>query len=406
MTKARGVLLVGAGADLAEALRTLLAREPRVRLLAAPEPQEALEVARRERPALVLVDAGTRPTGAMELIRALRLEPDARDWTLAWIAGAGDPEIRAGEDGPDHVVTRPVTAARLGEVIATAFRRADLEERVAADRLQIEAMEERHAADRRDLEALAEELERNAERVPALLVALLELGIPGALDRGLRTAQLATRIAARFDVPAELVGDLEQAAKLHELGRLVSSPRSRSSGDALVEPWAYAVSTVAILKRAEGLDGTAEVISGLYENWDGTGRPSRWQAGQIPLRCRILRVVVDFIAALERDRHPSTAALLESFEEHAGTLYDPLVLVHLKALLEGRAENEVLGSTVLLPITELAQGMVLAEDLYTDGGLKLLSRDTELTPATLEVILRRHRAEPILQGATVRRSAA
>jgi hypothetical protein len=50
--------------------------------------------------------------------------------------------------------------------------------------------------------------------------------------------------------------------------------------------------------------------------------------------------------------------------------------------------------------------MVLAEDLYTDAGLKLLSRGTELTPATLEIIQRRHRAEPILNGAAVRRPAA
>ena len=38
--------------------------------------------------------------------------------------------------------------------------------------------------------------------------------------------------------------------------------------------------------------------------------------------------------------------------------------------------------------------------------MKLLARDTRLTPASLEIIMRRHRLEPILQGAAILRKSA
>jgi hypothetical protein len=59
-----------------------------------------------------------------------------------------------------------------------------------------------------------------------------------------------------------------------------------------------------------------------------------------------------------------------------------------------------------MAIDKLRVGMVLAEDLYTDSGVKLLTRGTAITPTALDTIRRRHRMEPILRGAVVQRAAA
>jgi hypothetical protein len=233
---------------------------------------------------------------------------------------------------------------------------------------------------------------------------VVDLGLPGALDRGLRIAELARRVSERFQIPAHLLRDLEVAARLHELGRVVAPDRARAGAD--LGPWQYTQSTVAILGQADELAGAAELVASIYENWDGTGHPAHWRQGQIPLRCRILRVLVDFFAALARRGAPTSEQVIAGMQEHAGTLYDPMVIVHLKSVLGHESDGEWLGSSVLVPIEELRVGMVLAEDLYTNSGLKLLARDTALNPATLEVIQRRHRAEPILQGAAVLRKTA
>ncbi len=148
------------------------------------------------------------------------------------------------------------------------------------------------------------------------------------------------------------------------------------------------------------------MIGGIHENWDGTGHPRHDLQGQIPLRCRILRVVLDFTAMVDGPSGQPIDAVLERIEDHAGTHYDPMVVVHLKNLVGGLDERHWRGASVLLPIDELRVGMVLAEDLYTDSGLKLLTSGTTLTSATLQVIQRRHRVEPLEHGAAVLRESA
>jgi hypothetical protein len=172
-----------------------------------------------------------------------------------------------------------------------------------------------------------------------------------------------------------------------------------------LDDWKYIVGTRAIFSQVEGLAGATELVGALYENWDGSGHPDHLQSGQIPLRSRILRVVVDLFAALGTRVNPSTTEVLEELQDHAGTRYDPMVIVHLRAVLQGANDGDVRGKRVVVPVPELKVGMVLAEDLCSDSGLKLLARSTRLTPQTLEVIRRRHAAEPLANGATITRDS-
>jgi hypothetical protein len=161
-----------------------------------------------------------------------------------------------------------------------------------------------------------------------------------------------------------------------------------------------------MLIQVDGLRGAAEVAGGMHENWDGTGLPDHRLQGQTPLRSRILRVVADFLEALESGGDREVEEVLRDITEHSGTRYDPMVVVHLQALVHKGAEGEGRNQFAIVPVHMLAVGMVLAEDLCTASGLKLLSRDATISPAALEAILRRHELEPILHGAVVYRKAA
>jgi len=83
-----------------------------------------------------------------------------------------------------------------------------------------------------------------------------------------------------------------------------------------------------------------------------------------------------------------------------------MVMVHLRALLSGAGEHEQHAGDLHVPENELLVGMVLAEDLCTDSGIKLLARETRITHATLDLIHRRHQLEPIVHGAAVLRQSA
>src|SRR5688572_24023575 len=85
-------------------------------------------------------------------------------------------------------------------------------------------------------QALRERVESDGDRMEALLFALLELGVPGSIDRALRNAELARRLAERFDIPESFRDDLELAARFHELGKL-AAPSDRVPSSRVANGW-------------------------------------------------------------------------------------------------------------------------------------------------------------------------
>jgi len=143
----------------------------------------------------------------------------------------------------------------------------------------------------------------------------------------------------------------------------------------------------------------------IYENWDGTGLPNRWRQGQIPLRSRIVRTLVDFFAALGDNRSEVSIEdldeALEVLSRHKGTWYDPMVLEHLAAAVKADPQGCLLPAKYRIPIGRLNDGMVLAEDLRTIGGVKLLAAGAKVTDRNLEIIRQRHLSDPIIDGAWI-----
>ena len=255
------------------------------------------------------------------------------------------------------------------------------------------------------MERLHGELGHSFDGLLNLLIHLIDLGLPGATERGKRLTKLARQMAERFEVPGELLTDLALAAQLQEIGKVVDAAHYASG--AMAQPdWHYAMVSASLLEQVRRLRGASELIGGIFENWDGTGMPHHWVSGQIPLRSRILRVALDFFRLVDGgDRSlPSTPAqAVEQMRDHQGTWYDPLALVHLESVALDRPREEWHSTRQQVGIDQLAVGMVLASDLCTSSGIKLLARGATISRSTLDVITRRHLADPIIDGVWVRR---
>jgi response regulator RpfG family c-di-GMP phosphodiesterase len=384
MTRPATVLLVAPDPRLVEACHREV-EAAGARLLVAADQVLAASFWGREQPCLVILGEGLSPTSALDLAGAMRSRPEPTDPLVVLVEGGAQATLRRGPlpAGVDEVLAGPIFASEVAARLRMAQGWREVREALAA------AVSE--------LARLRRALDPRRAEVVALLLRLLESRLPGAGDRGARVAELAGRIAERFGVPADLAPDLELAARLHEVGRLATEPEM-SEGDQPA-PWRYVLDSKAVLGELTGLHGAAELIGGIYENWDGSGFPDHLRQGQIPLRSRILRAVLDFF---ELGGTGSIDAVLNRMNERAGTAYDPLVLVHLAAVVEGLQAGAGAGRSATIPISDLREGMVLAEDLYTESGVKLLKRGTVLTAAALDTIRRRHRFEPILRGAAVR----
>lgn len=96
-------------------------------------------------------------------------------------------------------------------------------------------------------------------------------------------------------------------------------------------------------------------------------------------------------------------AAIEVLKEHSGTWYDPLAVVHLESIVLDRPRSEWRTSRMQVGVDQLHEGMVLAADLSTSSGVKLLAKGATVTASMLDVIQRRHLADPIIDGVWIAR---
>jgi PAS domain S-box-containing protein len=113
------VLVVDDNRDAAESLALLL-RSRGVRVETAFDGAEALDVARRLEPAVVLLDLGMPGMDGFEVAQRLRAEPACRDARLVALTGWNQPSVReqCARAGFDHHVVKPVQLEALEQLLA------------------------------------------------------------------------------------------------------------------------------------------------------------------------------------------------------------------------------------------------------------------------------------------------
>ncbi len=369
----------------------VLSSESSLRVVTAANGVEGLQLARELHPDMIISDYRMPEMDGFEFCRQVRSDPELAGCMFIVLSGFSDTvlKVRGLDIGVDDYLTKPIEVPELLARVRAGLRMKALQDELRRDRDQIETL---HA-----------ELGRSFEQLLQLLIHLVDLGLPGAAERGRRIRLLAGRIAERFEIPAELVADLELAAQLHEIGRVVDA--AHHPGGGVYPDWHYAVVSATLLDQVERLKGASELIGGLYENWDGTGMPNHYVSGQIPLRARVLRVAIDFDRLVSGDtgRRRSPAEAVEELGDQMGTRYDPLAIRHLESVVLDQPREQWETTRSQVGVDQLLEGMVLAADLCTSSGIKLLSKGTTISRSMLEVIERRNLADPILDGVWITR---
>jgi hypothetical protein len=137
----------------------------------------------------------------------------------------------------------------------------------------------------------------------------------------------------------------------------------------------------------EDLRGSAAILRGQMERFDGNGFPDGLKGLQIPLGARILALAVDYYnlqqgAMVQRHLRPEEAKSL--IMDASGKRYDPNVITAFRQIVDGGAEDSPNGVEVLSG--ELLPGMVLARDLVSRDGLMLLAADHVLDARMIQQV--------------------
>lgn len=332
------VLVVGESADTTTSMCQSLAAGL-FRCTAAIGSREAFAVARRIGVDVALVDvSGLRPDEGLRLARQLREE--TRDLGVVLVAASRSLEdlIDALRLGVVDYLSKPLSTGELADAVqravewrtAVQLSRGELnrhEEEMADKVVQIGSALTEAAL------ASTDDLARSLEPLFGTRVA--------AFAHARRVAAGSLSLAHAMDVAEPLLGHIERAALLHDVGKLaipqaiLQKPWPLSEGEhAIVR--SYVIVAAAVLSRVPFLAPTAEIVGATREFYDGRGYPHGLRGTAIPLGARVIAVAEAFDKLNGGRARPDKRAVdLANAEliRSAGSRFDPdVVHVWLRSL--------------------------------------------------------------------------
>lgn len=184
-----------------------------------------------------------------------------------------------------------------------------------------------------ELDGAYDKLELNLREQLEMMVKSIEARDPYTSGHSRRVAALSKSIATDLGLDAKLVDEIENAALLHDVGKIHAefAPLLSKEGRLTEEEWevmkshsAKSAELVALFSRFQG--NVVDSVRWHHERWDGKGYPDGLAEDAIPLGARII-MISDTIDAMSTDR-PYRKAL--SFEKvtselvkYRGIQFDP-----------------------------------------------------------------------------------
>lgn len=169
-----------------------------------------------------------------------------------------------------------------------------------------------------ELDVAYDRLEVNVREQLEMMVKSIEARDPYTSGHSRRVVALSKAIAQDLGIDSKLVDEIENAALLHDVGKIHEefAPLLSKEGRLTEEEWEImkthatkSAELVALFSRFQG--NVLDSVRWHHERWDGKGYPDGIAADKIPLGARII-MIADTIDAMSTDR-PYRKAL--SFEK-------------------------------------------------------------------------------------------
>ena len=383
------ILLVDDEPSALELLGAALEGENAYHVVPAATVGEAQRMAELHLPSLAIVDVNLVGENGLDFCLWMRRHAILRDAVIMILTGASltEQKLRGFEAGADEYLTKPFNPPELLSKVRALMR--------------IKGMQDELKNDREELGRLNDALGSTLDAVTALLVNLINLRVPYAAARSEAAAAFARWIGERLELSPEARRTLDLASHLHEIGKVIMTDdvlgksRSAWTEDDRIALSQFPLFGQMIVGKVPQLGGVGRVLRHQMENYDGTGLPDHRMREEIPLASRILRI----INAVQEERaegRETLAEVLECLRRGRGTLFDPHLLVVSEEYLNVIERPSWAEGKRQVSVAQLEEGMVIAADLQTSSGIKLLPADSTLTRGMIDRIQARHQVDPII----------
>lgn len=286
------------------------------RLSFAKNGPDALELVKKERPGLILLDVMTPGMTGFEVCRQLKTDPDTHTIPVIFVTALTDEadETEGFNAGGVDYINKPISPAIVRARVRTHLSLVHIDE-----------LKNTHVE-------LIRRLGRAAEFKDN------ETGM-----HVIRMSQVSARLALQMGMSAGFAEQLLQAAPMHDIGKIGIPDR------VLLKPGKLDDEELAIMRThpqlgANILDNSSSPLIRLahsvamyhHEKWDGTGYPFGLKGEEIPIEARIVAVADVFDALLSKRPYKEAWPLEKAIEEiksQSNRHFDPVVVEALLACL-------------------------------------------------------------------------
>lgn len=383
------ILVVDQKRETDSALAHTLTREGIFEVILTHDWQHGSMQAKELKVDAVLCDGSMPWSDVLEFCRNIRSDHELAS-TVFIIIGPPqgiDEKVRGLEAGIDDWIEKSVPASLIvGKVKAWLRTREHYKE----SRKNCEILKEK-----RDV------LQANFKELTTIIVKTLDTYMPGLNDRAKKAKAIAEHISEKLSLEEEEKKKIIVGALLHEIGK-VGLPQAIAEKDynklTIAEREAYthhAAIGSMIVSSITWFKDSAFAIYHQLENYDGSGIPDALMGDEISVGAKIIRAIV-FQEELYRSGL-STEGIIENIKSSLNRALDPLIAEHLISFLEEHSES-LQSSKTRLTVDELKEEMILAEDVYSSSGIKLLPKGVTLKEKMIKILSERNSVDPIIGG--------
>ena len=312
--------------------------------------REALHMLRNERPDVLLLDIRMPGISGLDILRVIGLDPVLQHIPVLILTAASDPATRkqALDLGASDFLQKPIDPNELLPRIRNAIMIKKHYDMASSEAARLEHQVERRT---RQLDATRQQL----------ILCLARAAEHRDNDTGnhvIRVGRYTAIIARQMGYPANRLEMLEQAAQLHDVGKIgipdsiLFKPgklavdeydlmkKHCALGRQIIEPisekeWNILKTHTRIgesmlhVRSSSLLMLAARIAQTHHERWDGKGYPLGLKAEDIPLEGRIVAVADVFDALSSKRPYKDPFPREKCFEilrEGRGTQFDPAVI--------------------------------------------------------------------------------
>jgi putative two-component system response regulator len=344
------VMIVDDEAMNIKILRRLLELEGFTNFVTTSDAPTAISLIRQEQPDIVLLDLMMPYVSGLDILAEVRSDEEIGFVPIVILTAVTDREtrVRAVELGATDFLNKPVDASELLPRVRNVLVVKGYQDQLREYNNNLEAAVRQRTV----------ELENSRRDLIHCLARAAEYRDDDTGQHVLRVGRYTRLIAQSLELPEEVIETLEQAALLHDIGK-IGIPDS-----VLLKPGKLSEDEFAMMQKHPGfgkriltsystdeektlqrhaevgahilevgssriLDMARTIALTHHERWDGSGYPLGLKGNDIPLVGRIVAVADVFDALSSRRSYKKAFPLDECFQimlESRGSHFDPQVL--------------------------------------------------------------------------------